>query len=725
MRFLTCILLLLTSSYNLFSQKVITLDNSFTSIRMGNKMEIFEDPSCQITIENILTPSIQSQFKPSTEEIPNFGFTSSSYWFRFQVEDYSPEDFNWLFEAEFPLMDTVNLYVLKGDQVVIEKSSGDLIPFDRRDIMHKSILFTLPLRKGDRYTVYVQSTGNFSKRFPFNLITEKKFIEKTHLQDAFKGIYYGIILVIILYNFFLFLSIKDRTYLYYVLGISGSMFIAPIFLDGYGYELISRGLPQFANVASILFSTIAIPFNNRFTKSFLNTRALVPKLHFGLGIFDVVGFTLGGLTFISIFNTGMFLFVSQSSIWLFFTSSVTWLVTGILVLRKKYRPARFYMFSFGILLFFTILFSLMVAGILAENFITGNSIAIGSAAQAVLLSFALADRFRIAEEDKREAQNEAIAALEEKEELIANQNERLEVEVKERTRELQESYTEINTQKEEISAQRDVLEEQSKALAEALQEINKKNENILSSINYAKRIQQAILPEGGTVDREFEEFMVLYKPRDIVSGDFYWFSQKNGKLILIAADCTGHGVPGALMSMIGNEILNEIVNLRGITAADEILNELHLSVRSTLRQKDSNSRDGMDVSLVVIDKEAGIMEYAGAKNPLIYVQNENLYQIKGDKFPIGGIQKEQVRKFKRHAIDISDPTIVYLFTDGYIDQFGGNQNKKFLIKNLRDMIEEVHYQPMEQQYEIFEDKLINWMNGHRQIDDILVMGVKI
>lgn len=283
-------------------------------------------------------------------------------------------------------------------------------------------------------------------------------------------------------------------------------------------------------------------------------------------------------------------------------------------------------------------------------------------------------------------------------------------------------------------------------------EIQQSNKKILSSMNYAKRIQNAILPHRSAIEKAFGDAFILFKPKDIVSGDFFWFSQKSNKLFIAAVDCTGHGVPGAFMSMIGNNLLTEIVNDLNIESPDEILNELHIRVRSSLRQKETENRDGMDMAICVIDKDAHTLEYAGAKNPLIYIQEDEngeaqMHTIRGDKMPIGGLQREQNRIFSKHTIKLREnakllvgedgnlineptteghkPTSFYIFSDGYQDQFGGRKSRKFMLKNFKRLLHRIHDQPMTQQRDTMREIIDVWMEGEHQTDDILVIGFKI
>ena len=302
-------------------------------------------------------------------------------------------------------------------------------------------------------------------------------------------------------------------------------------------------------------------------------------------------------------------------------------------------------------------------------------------------------------------------------------------------------------QNNEIIEQRDMIESQGFDLVRSIVQIEKQNKDITSSITYAKQIQDALLPTKDILNSILAESFVLFMPRDIVSGDFYWFTGYSGKgaknekshrhhiklsnipedesgFIITAVDCTGHGVPGAFMSMIGFNLLETILR-SGIVKPNEILNELHRSVRYLLKQNKSDNRDGMDMAICVIKKNGNKLEFAGAKNPLYYITNGELFHIKGDPVPIGGLQKETQREFTMHSLDITSPTYFYIFSDGYTDQFGGSDSGKFSSKQFKELLLEIYKLPMDEQREILSQRIISWRGEEKQLDDIIVIGFKL
>jgi len=292
---------------------------------------------------------------------------------------------------------------------------------------------------------------------------------------------------------------------------------------------------------------------------------------------------------------------------------------------------------------------------------------------------------------------------------------KLEKIVEERTREVVE-------QKNEITKQRDIVTYQKK--------------EITDSIQYAERIQQAVLSEEKILRNNFTDYFILFRPKDIVSGDFYWMSGKTGNIILTAADCTGHGVPGAFMSMLGVSFLNKIVNESGISTPAKILNTLRENVIISLKQKGvyESTKDGMDMALCSIDTKNNIMQYAGANNPLILIRKINgeytIIEKKADGMPVGIYSR--MTSFTNHELDILKNDTIYLFSDGFYDQFGGPKGRKFMKPRFYDMLLEHQELDMKLQKEAFEKILDDWINyqsdkGHHegQIDDIILMGIRI
>ncbi len=292
---------------------------------------------------------------------------------------------------------------------------------------------------------------------------------------------------------------------------------------------------------------------------------------------------------------------------------------------------------------------------------------------------------------------------------------------------LEEQNYEILQQKEEIEIQKEELEEQRDT-------IRKQNSDLTSSITYATHIQQSILPPKDLLDSFFKEYFVFYKPKSIVSGDFYWVAKAKSYIFFSAADCTGHGVPGAFMSVLGISLLNEIVaKFEGMDnlniKASSVIEQLKTLIIKSLRQSDDfdSSMEGIDLAMCIYNSENNKLQFSGAYNSLYLVRNNQLKEIKADRMP-AGISWHKQLKFTNHQIEYHKNDIIYMFSDGFADQFGGEKYEKFTYKRLKDLIKSVSAKPLNEQKNIFEKKLTDWMSKsatNKQVDDIIIMGVKI
>ena len=320
----------------------------------------------------------------------------------------------------------------------------------------------------------------------------------------------------------------------------------------------------------------------------------------------------------------------------------------------------------------------------------------------------------------------------------------------------------IYNQREELESKNAKIESQKYELALSTEQIKKqRNElqetsrKLTASINYSKRIQTALMDTMEQIEENLLDSFVLFMPRDVVSGDFFWFKKldprpvyqeqyieeekqiksvltgfANEKMVIAAVDCTGHGVPGAIVSVVGINLLNNIVQYKGVDEPGKVLSTLHIDLRTSLRHDDTEVNDGMDMALCTIDLEEDTLQFAGAKNSLVYIQDGELIELKGDRFAIGGQQKEGVRKFTTHTLPLNSKEedgakTYYMYSDGYQDQFGGEKGKKFMSKHLKTLIKEIHELPMKEQKVILEKKIVEWKGDRTQTDDILVMGFRI
>ncbi|NJM94070.1 MAG: SpoIIE family protein phosphatase [Cytophagales bacterium] len=267
---------------------------------------------------------------------------------------------------------------------------------------------------------------------------------------------------------------------------------------------------------------------------------------------------------------------------------------------------------------------------------------------------------------------------------------------------------------------------QKQTIMKANAQLAKTNDTITKGLTYGQRIQEALLPSQKYLTDIFSESFIYYKPRDIVSGDFYWFAHKGDEVVIVAADCTGHGVPGAFMSLMGNALLNHVVIEDGISEPSELLHELDQRLNATLQKnrRDRETNEGMDVAVCTVNIMKNTLCFSGARLPMFLIQKGKFIQVRGDRFAIGGHRVEGGKKFATHIFEFRPGDAFYLFSDGYQDQWGGAVKGKFLTKNFRRLIEGMAQVSFAVQPQVLQEKFEAWRGTEKQTDDVMVIGVK-
>ena len=694
-------------------------ENNFDKIH--ENLGVWKDTTNgKITIEDIVNNSeFTFSFNTINKENMEVG---AYYWLRLKLVGNGVRDELIALQigSVFETWSEITFYQPVEDEAFrVERSGTDIDP-ENKPVKQWRNFFNVDVPVQSEVIVYVRVHSNEKRYHPsviYASVGDAASVSQGSEEFTYsQGIFQGILWVMAFYNLLLFFIIRDKLYLYYVLMIVGIQ-LNVFYYYRYIYFLFptSQLLIRSCITISHLF---IIGGGLLFLKSFLNVKELLPKWNRLINIINYI-LLVAVIIYVAdnlISTTPTWedkLHLSISSLIIILSialiATILSFVIGILVLRKGYSAARYYLIATsGLLLggFFYVLSYLLIngMGMKIDPDIFTYLFQGGVVIQLVFYALGIGYQVNRLEREKSDALAENL-------ELQKETTTLLEKKVKQRT-------VEIEQQKEEIEAINSSLMEQ-KGLME------KRNHDITSSINYARRIQDAVLPDLRAFKRSVPNCFVLYTPRDIVSGDFYWFAQKDNQIILAAADCTGHGVPGAFMSILGDSYLNQIVNLQGITKADSILSRLHGQIRRALRQSSTENKDGMDISICVIDLEHNHVTFAGAKRPLLYIQNETIFEIKGDKHSVGGFQTNAENSYTSHQINFDTPTAFYIFSDGYIDQFGGTQGRKFMIKNFKSLLLEIHKEPMVKQRQLLAQKFEDWKGNNKQIDDVIVVGFQI
>lgn len=594
--------------------------------------------------------------------------------------------------------DFVDYYVPDINGHLIKKRAGLKRDFENIDLV------TSPYNYADFYIGPNQSHDIFIKvrntspngfqyaPLEFSVSTWENFEQVKSSRNAYSLIFFGAIIIMTLYNLTLFFLLKDKTFGYYVFNnITLIVFVGAqlgglnyfYFQNSYYHDTVLLVIGNIQLVAYLLFTVHVLNLKDALPAANQLIRKIIigyPFLLLLIFVSEELAVSLGGL--VAVFCYNYILYVSWK------------------VLKSGFKPAKYFLIA-NLFYYVGVSVSMMqIFGVL-PNLIWGLSamsfVEIGTLFQLFLFSLTLGNRFnKIKEALANELlEKERIKREEEKNRsmLIEEQNVKLESEVKKRTAELET-----------------------------------KNKDITDSINYARKIQDAILPTKEQLASTLNQHFVLYLPRDIVSGDFYWHyhlkDETQDKVFLAAVDCTGHGVPGAFMSMIGYSALNKIITDFNITHTDEILNALQNEIYLSLKQERNENKDGMDIALCMWDKKNNLLEFSGAQNPLVYYKNDERIVIKGDNISIGG-HYEIDRKFSRHTVDITQDMTVYLFSDGFHDQFGGENNKKFKKSRLFGTFDVIHSSPLIEQKQVLLETFFKWKQTEEQLDDVIVLGFKL
>lgn len=714
----------------------MTIDTSFSILREDSILHFALEPS----VENF--EGIRSLFDQD--------FDHPCVWLKIKTENRLSE--NRTYVINLPWMqgkDSVNLFMLNPSGSVLEKRSGLTIPVHKRDFIYKDWhAIMLPLAKGQEQTFYIRWKAEEHVGGPYmTLIAHDTLVGHDRVERMVLSAFLGMMVIISFFFLILYFAIRGKQYIYfslYILSLGLFLFVSEGYLgeyywknNGFLWEIISHYQPYLISLASIFFLLLGITYLD-LKKSFIWLYRSVLIL---IGLI--------GIRMLTILLEGIFHFEIQGHLENIIV--ITWAVSvailplfiltlpAVMRIREGYRPAWYFLIANAVLIPFAIItiktseFSFSIFTLYKSvlgRILHVSGVYVAAVFQMLIFSIGLAQKMRLDEKEKKLAQQRIIDQMKENEKLKDKVNRELEQKVQERTREIKEQKEEIESQRDEIEAQRDLVFDQKK--------------EITDSINYAQRIQAAVLPHKAYMDDIMSEYFVLYKPRDIISGDFYWIKEVKKSLIVVAADCTGHGVPGAVMSMLGIALLNEQLGKSRIDRPGEILGQLRSKVKEMLVQQGNirDQKDGMDMAIAIFDKEKKELQFAGANNPLYLIRHKDelsgnepglaaslenkdslLFELKGDKQPIGVYWEE--RDFTNQILQLQQDDTIYIFTDGFVDQYGGKMRKKFKTTRFKELLLSIQAESMEKQKQEIENTFESWRGNVEQIDDVCVIGVRI
>lgn len=620
----------------------------------------------------------------------NLGFYGGNVWMIATMKGLSSDDRTFL-EIKNPLLNVVEFYEMSKSGLKVLKITGDNYRFSSREFPHRNFLYPMRIDPEEARTLLINvSSYGEQLMLPLRVWNSDELKQRDDLDLLIRGGYYGLIAFVLFFNLFIFLMIREVSSLWYLL-YNFTLLLLQLSLSGHAFFYLWPNSPWLANVVNPFTASISVFALVRFTQSFLNLRDHFPGMN---RLLTAVGSVL-------VANAGIALTFTRP---LFDLSIVT--VNGIALLlniviipiawkvyRLNFKPAKFFMIAFVILVITVFGFVLTNFGFLRNEFFADYGLLMGSSAEVILLTFAIVDRFKTFRDD-------SIARLREINRLQADSNAMLEVKVTERTRQ-------IELQKQEIEYQKDEL---------------------ISSIRYARRIQENLLPSEDHVQHILGESFVFFQPKDIVSGDFYWVHRprevRDLWSIFSVGDCTGHGVPGAFMGVLGLNSLEQLIHECDPREPGVLLDKLNEAVLQSLASDNHNStlRDGMDIMIGAIEYQTMRLHYSGANQRLAVIRNGELIDLRGDRQAIG---QHGIKPFGTHQFVLRHGDIIYAYTDGFKDQFGGINSRKLMSRGFLDVLSRCSTLPISEQKKFLQHALDAWRGDHQQLDDICVLGLRI
>jgi serine phosphatase RsbU (regulator of sigma subunit) len=666
------------------AQPVVHLYDTSGIKVLGRFAALYEDPTGTMTVRQVSSPNLAANFKTGTTDIPNYNVTRSRIWARLHLMNHSPFTRCYL-ECGNPNVNAVEVYVQESNGNFESTESGFSVLPSMRKVRIHDLLFPLDLPTGSLVTIYVAMWDILPLQVHLNAGHPEQFIETYEARNFMHGAFFGLLFMLVIYNLFIYVSVRDKVYIYYVFYVTANAWFIS-FLTGYGIHVpgVARVLQfhpalvtYFLGAVSCLFSIVFLDMKRTFYNGYRTTLFMFFLLLTVPGL-DLAGFKVESILLVQFYGLSF---------------SIVSFIFGFIIYRRGYRSAKFYILGWSSYLVGLVIHISTDLKLLPFNAFTHNSLEIFTALEAILLSMAVGDKISLFKEEKEQAQHESLEAAKRNEQLVREQNVVLAEKVKERTYELEE--------------QKKIVEE--------------KNKEIVDSINYAKRIQYALLAHEELLKTGIPEHFVFFRPKDIVSGDFYWAADKGDTFWLAVCDSTGHGVPGAFMSLLNISYLNEAVIEKNILSPDKVLD--HVRHKLIFNMDQSGGKDGMDGALLKFDKKNKKVTYAAAHNTLLKVSAGIATTFEADKMPIG--KGESLKPFTLRDLHLVKGDMLYIYTDGFADQFGGPKGKKFKYRQLDELLTSIASLPLGEQHIKLEREFLEWKSNLEQVDDVCVIGIKV
>ena len=770
----------------LFGKNVIDYGQQ-SEMDITAKVKVFKPAKGFRGINDVLY--IDHLFYENGKSLLDITSRDSLVWTKITLRNTNKYPISLLLEYRNPNIQEIQFFIKKDFLLIHKRESGTRFPFKTREIKSRFFVKQLMLEPGIKYTIFARIKNHMNQvKIPIKLYDQHGFNMRTSSDNLQAGLLYGILITLMLTGLlFLILKFQIKIQLFYMLYMLS--FITLFFmLDGYALQYIFNDRPYvtsyiikiFPFIIIALFAILSQQYFKLIAESYTFNRIISSIIIINLVLFSAsaifrfnIHVSMFLILVISLLLVGYLLFYgstihAKDNSYQYFRWAIILSLPIILAFGfQHYMPESGYEKFHLIIKFLVILqLSLVSLSLYKRLQLSHESTQKANIENLEKLNEVIEEQNQILEQKVNErtktlelknaeleehiSENQAITEeLHKKRDEMEKLNLELETAFKKSSadhiklhkallqnemqqKKLEQSFKEISEKNEKLEIQNEEIQTQRDKIQEQHHLLEIKNKDITDSIIYAERIQHSILPPLQQVKESFPESLVFLNPKERLSGDFYWLDsvKKDNEVfkVISAIDCTGHGIPGALMSIIAKDGLTDVVSSRKIYEPGEILKQLNTVIINTLNKEsdENNARDGMDMSLVTINENKKEIKFAGARNPLYLFRNKELSEYKGSIFSVGTMDTEDIKvKFESVTINYQPGDVIYMFSDGMPDQFGGSRGKKFRYSRLKNLFQQIVELPMEQQNQRIQEIFAKWKGDFEQIDDVLIIGIKL
>jgi len=622
----------------LYAAGPLVIDGSVGSLSPGQRMELLEDPGRMLSVTDVMSPEYSGKFRQCRSDVPNLGYTRSAWWFRFVLKNPTGETVSPVLEIEYPLIDEIEIYVPRIYGNTAMKRGGRLVPFSQKEEDYRGYVFHIEAPPRSETVYYIRVASEDSIAFPLMVLSERAFRKKDHIGQFVFGVYYGFIIVMILYNLLIFIATRDINYFYLILSLITMELMFKFSLNGFAFEFINGRSLWWARESIAFFMTVSMICTMQFARSLLKLRENTPLLDRAMVIIMVMEGAIAAGSFIAPYH-----YIIQATVFVSMAGAAVMWISGFLCLIRGYKAARFYLAAWSAVQVGGLLYALKVLGLIPSNFFTEYSWQMGCGALAFLLSLSLADMINIM---KREKFNAQIEALKLKDEM----NVRLEEQVNERTMELQAAMEELQAANEQIVEARDAL---------------------WGEMELAKKIQTILLPRNPAIDGY--ELSAYMSPTERVGGDYYDVINAAGHDWIVIGDVSGHGVPAGLVMMMTQTSIHAVLDPNPDMNPSELLETINRTITGNIRLLDEDKY--MTITVMACHRN-GLFYFSGLHQDIMLYRDMtgSVELVKTDGIWLGLPERPgPLGDDHRLTINIGDSMLLY--TDGITEAWANGSVK--------------------------------------------------